>query len=220
MPNPLFAANMDEALESTTAFFTIDPMVSSRLVTLQDALVIGNWGEAVKEDQDLESRLKTQGIEDPQNRDSIPWDDANLFFLSCVKLSPIGQPMPLEAGISKERFGRFPYGDGNPMTYLRNWVRDSKRDSGKFQLLTELQEKLATGFSGTTIEKGIARLEMRGCLTNSETTELRKCLTSKCWMPAAEEPLDGGCHDAAKHLVALLRAAEKRDCGIVLRVHN
>lgn len=211
---------MEEALESTTPFFTIDPMVSSRLVTVQESLILGGWDRVVKNDQDLENRLISQGIENPQERDSIPWDDANLFFLSCVKLSSIGQPMPLEAGISKERFGRFPYGDGNPMTYLRDWIRDSKRDPEKLELLSDLLEKLATGFSGTQIEKGIGRLEMRGCLTISETTDLRKCLTSKCWMPAAEEPLDGGCHDAAKHLVALLRAAEKRNCGIVLRVHK
>ena len=69
------------------------------------------------------------------------------------------------------------------------------------------------------MEKGIGRLDMRGWLTLDETTELRKALTSKYWMPA-NEPLDGGCQDAAKHLLALIRAAEKRRCGILLRVHN
>ncbi|MAS57993.1 MAG: hypothetical protein CMA37_05240 [Euryarchaeota archaeon] len=211
---------MEEALESTTPFLTIDPMVSSRLAPVHKALTGGDWAKVVQEDEELESRLKSQGVETPTERDSISWDDANLFFLSCVKLSQIGQPMPLEAGISKERFGRFPFGDGSPMTYLRDWIRDSRRDTKTLEELSELLEKLATGLSGTSIEKGVGRLEMRGWLSYSETTKLRKCLTSKCWMPAADEPLDGGCHDAAKHLVALLRAAEKRDCGIVLRVHN
>lgn len=211
---------MEEALESTTPFLTIDPMVSSRLIAVHKALTGGDWEKVVQEDEELESRLKSQGVETPSKRDSIPWDDANLFFLSCVKLSQMGQAMPLEAGISKERFGRFPFGDGSPMTYLRDWIRDSRRDTKTLEQLSELLEKLATGLSGTSIEKGIGRLEMRGWLSYSETTKLRKGLTSKCWMPAADEPLDGGCHDAAKHLVALLRAAEKRDCGIVLRVHN
>ena len=72
----------------------------------------------------------------------------------------------------------------------------------------------------TTTGTGFGRLEMRGWLTAEEVTSLRKALTSKCWMPSADEPLDGGCQDAAKHLVALLRAAEKRFCGVVFRVHN
>jgi len=211
---------MEEALESTTPFLTIDPMVSERLDPVHKALSGGDWRKVVQEDKELEMRLRSQGVETPLDRSSISWDDANLFFLSCVKLSPIGQPMPLEAGISKERFGRFPFGDGSPMTYLRDWIRDSRRDTNRLEDLSNLLEKLATRLSGTSMEKGIGRLEMRGWLTKSETTELRKCLTSKCWMPAANEPLDGGCHDAAKHLVALLRAAEKRNCGILLRVHN
>ena len=211
---------MEEALESTTPFLTIDPMVSSRLNAIHEALTGGDWSEVVKKDDELQSRLKSQGIETPTERQSITWDDANLFFLSCVKLSPIGQPMPLEAGISKERFGRFPFGDGSPMTYLRDWIRDSRRDTKSLEKLSHLLEKLSTRLSETSIERGIGGLEMRGWLDQSETTELRKCLTSKCWMPAADEPLDGGCHDAAKHLVSLLRAAEKRQCGIVLRVHR
>ncbi|MBT5184603.1 MAG: hypothetical protein HOM47_05465, partial [Euryarchaeota archaeon] len=45
-------------------------------------------------------------------------------------------------------------------------------------------------------------------------------LSTAIWTPAADEPLDGGCQDAAKNIVALLRSAEKRKCGVLLRVHN
>ena len=34
------------------------------------------------------------------------------------------------------------------------------------------------------------------------------------------EPLDGGVRDGVKHLSALLKAAERRDSGIMLRSHN
>ncbi len=135
---------MEEALESTTPFLTIDPMVSTRLDPVHRALGGGDWDKVVQEDKELEMRLRSQGVETPFDRNSISWDDANLFFLSCVKLSPIGQPMPLEAGISKERFGRFPYGDGSPMTYLRDWIRDSRRDTNRLEDLSNLLEKLAT----------------------------------------------------------------------------
>lgn len=211
---------MEEALESTTPFMTIDPMVSNRLESVYSALQDGDWKSLILNDEELKERLQSQGVENPEDRSSIKWDDANIFFLSCVALSPIGQPLPLEAGISKERFGRFPFGNGSALSYLRDWVRDSKRNPDSLEILVDLLEKLDSRMSGTSMERGIGRLDMRGWLTLNETIELRKALTSKCWMPAASEPLDGGCQDAAKHLLALIRAAEKRRCGILLRVHN
>ena len=211
---------MEEALESTTPFMTIDPMVSNRLESVYSALINGDWKSLILNDEELKKRLESQGVESPEDRSSIKWDDANIFFLSCVALSPIGQPLPLEAGISKERFGRFPFGNGSALSYLREWIRDSKRNPDSLEILADLLEKLDSRMSGTSMERGIGRLDMRGWLTLNETIELRKALTSKCWMPAASEPLDGGCQDAAKHLLALIRAAEKRRCGILLRVHN
>ena len=211
---------MEEALESTTPFMTIDPMVSNRLESVYSALKDGDWKSLILNDEELKERLQSQGVENPEDRSSIKWDDANIFFLSCVALSPIGQPLPLEAGISKERFGRFPFGNGSALSYLRDWIRDSKRNPDSLEILSDLLEKLDSRMSGTSMERGIGRLDMRGWLTLKETIDLRKALTSKCWMPAASEPLDGGCQDAAKHLLALIRAAEKRRCGILLRVHN
>ena len=210
---------MEEAIDATTAFFTLDPMVSDRLEPAFAAISGNGWSKLIANDSELRSRLESQGVDNPEQRDSISWDDANLFFLSCIQLTSIGKPMPLEAGISRERFGRFPFGDGSPISYLRDWIRDSRRKPEVLEQLSDLMEKLATRMSGTSMEKGFGRLEMRGWLTVEEVTELRKALTSKCWMPSADEPLDGGCQDAAKHLVALLRAAEKRYCGVVFRVH-
>jgi hypothetical protein len=86
--------------------------------------------------------------------------------------------------------------------------------------MSELLEKLGSRMSGTSMEEGVGRLNIRGWLTNEETTILRKAIMSLCWTPAAEEPLDGGCQDAAKHLLAMLRAAEKRRCGVLLRIHG
>ena len=194
-------------------------MVSDRLEPAFAAISGNGWSKLIANDSELRSRLESQGVDNPEQRDSISWDDANLFFLSCIQLTSIGKPMPLEAGISRERFGRFPFGDGSPISYLRDWIRDSRRKPEVLEQLSDLMEKLATRMSGTSMEKGFGRLEMRGWLTLEEVTELRKALTSKCWMPSADEPLDGGCQDAAKHLVALLRAAEKRYCGVVFRVH-
>ena len=158
------------------------PLVSDVNIFEEDLLAFS--------DEDLRNRLVSQGLESPEKRDSITWDDANLFFLSCIHLTPVGQPMPLEAGLSRERFGRFPYGDGSPISYLRDWIRDSRRKPDTLEVLSELMDKLATRMSGTSMESGFGRLEMRGWLTAEEVTSLRKALTSKCWMPSADEPLD------------------------------
>ena len=211
---------MEEALEATTPFYTIDPMVSTRLQPVQDALLNNQWSTMISNDDDLRIRLITQGVENPESRDSITWDDANLFFLSCIDLTRDGKPNHLEAGISKARFGRFPYKDGSPLTYLMEWIRISRDNFEQMERLESLLEKLTGCLEGTSIETGTGRIKMQGWLDDEETTELRKCLTSRCWRASADEPFDGGCIDSAKHLVALLRAAEKRSTGVVLRVHK
>ena len=83
-------------MESTTPFLTIDPMVSDRLEPVYSALLGGDWKSLIASDGELKERLQSQGVENPEDRSSIKWDDANIFFLSCVALSPIGQPLPLE----------------------------------------------------------------------------------------------------------------------------
>ena len=211
--------DMEEAMETTTPFLTIDPMISNRLSPVFNALNGGDWGKVIDNDGDLLIRLVAQGVENPVKRSSIPWDDANLFFLSCLDTTKNGRSRPLEAGISKERFGRFPYGDGSAINYLREWMREySKPDI--FAEMADLLENLATRMTGTSMETGVGRMNVLGWLEIDDVTKLRKGITAKCWRPAASEPLDGGCQDAAKHLLALLRAAEKRKVGIALRIHN
>ena len=209
---------MREALDTTTPFSTIDPMVSHRLKAVHEALEFGDWQTAIDNDDNLRIRLLEQGVDNPENRDSIKWDDANLFFLSCVELKN-GKPAPLEAGVSKEKFGRFPYGDGSSITYIQEWIRENKRMNG-FTELTELIDSLSTRLVDTKKENGIGGLTMKGWLTIEEVKQLKKLISSRCWMPAADEPLDGGCQDAAKHFLAMLRSAEKRNCGILLRIHD
>ena len=54
---------MEEAFDATTAFFTLDPMVSKRLIPAFEALSGGDWTELVSNDEDLEQRLTSQGLE-------------------------------------------------------------------------------------------------------------------------------------------------------------
>ena len=57
-------------MDSTTAFFTIDPMISDRLVSVFDALSGGDWEKLITEDDDLLIRLLNQGVENPEDREN------------------------------------------------------------------------------------------------------------------------------------------------------
>ncbi len=209
---------MEDALAGTTPFFTLDAILP-RTAAVEQALLNDTWPDLISNDDDLLIRLASQGIADASSRKAIPWDDANLFFLSCIELDRQNRPAPLEAGISRERFGRFPYGDGSPLTYLKMWVRPSGRNQEGWERMETLLELLGTRLLNTSLQSGVGRMESHGWLSNTEVTTLRKSIVSRCWNPSSDEPLDGGAHDAAKHLVALLRSAEKRDSGVLLRAH-
>ena len=207
----------EDLLTGTSPFLTLDainPIRFSKMV----AVLKGSqeWSEIV--DDDLEKRLRSQGLDDISNRNAIPWDDATLLFTACADLGMRGEGAKLQASISNERFGRFPYGDGSPLSYLVQWMRPSSEDSGSLQTIlshiNSLQNRIPE-----RMKKGSNGLELRGWLDGEEIKQLRLAITSRRWTPAADEPLDGGCHDAAKHLLALLRAAEKRRVGVLLRAH-
>ena len=68
---------------------TIDPMVSDRLESVYSALLDGDWKSLIASDEELKERLQSQGVENPEDR-VIKWDDANIFFLSCVLFHPSG----------------------------------------------------------------------------------------------------------------------------------
>jgi hypothetical protein len=63
-------------------------------------------------------------------------------------------------------------------------------------------------------------MSLLGFITAEGIQLLRKNLSSRAWTASYEEPLDGGVADVAKHLLTLLKGAERRDVGIALRIHR
>ena len=208
----------EDWLAGTSPFLTLDAINAIRFSGMIAVLEgTKDWDEIL--DEDLETRLQSQGMENISNRDSIPWDDATLLFTACVDLGQRGEGTTLQAGVSNERFGRFPYGDGSPLSYILEWIRPSAKKSEYFETIISHIEYLQNRIP-KNMQNGIGGLDIRGWLGTEEIKTLRIAITSQRWTPAADEPLDGGCHDAAKHLLALLRAAEKRRVGVLLRAHG
>ena len=89
-----------------------------------------------------------------------------------------------------------------------------------YEELMALISKLNSSIDGTGFSEGHGGLKIHGWLSRDEASLLRKAIKSGQWGVASDEPLDGGVRDIIKHLVSILRSAERNDVGILLRSHS
>jgi hypothetical protein len=228
---------MDErALSTTSPFYTLDAFNGERATAVMlaiEAAMQGNghlWEELVKNDDLLAKRLRDQGLESPESFSSIQWDNAMLLFTACVELTNDGRPLALGETLTRERFGRFPYGNGSAMAYLLEHIRPNRSitDNDGQALydrmvdgLEHLSHACQDAYRGhDQYENGFGGMQIHGYLTAEAVHQLRKDFASRAWTASYEEPLDGGVADVAKHLSALLKAAERRRVGLALRTHR
>ena len=228
---------MDEEIQaSTTAFFTLDAfdgdLASPRMAAIEQAMNGDEqeWSNLVEAQPTLKERLIQQGIETPSSFATIRWDPAMILFTSCVELTNDGRPLPLGETMTRERFGRFPYGDGSALGYLLLFMRPNRSityQDGQsiYDGLVQLLEQLAHGCEEQQrghqrFEDGFGGMQIHGFLRAEEVRQLRKNLASRAWTASYEEPLDGGVADVAKHFTTLLKAAERRRVGLALRTHR
>ena len=228
---------MDEEIQaSTTAFFTLDAFdgdLASPLMAAIEQAMNGDeqeWNNLVEAQPTLKERLIQQGIETPSSFATIRWDPAMILFTSCVELTNDGRPLPLGETMTRERFGRFPYGDGSALGYLLEFMRPNRSITDHdgesiYDGLVQLLEQLAHGCEEQQrghqrFEDGFGGMQIHGFLRAEEVRQLRKNLASRAWTASYEEPLDGGVADVAKHFTTLLKAAERRRVGLALRTHR
>ena len=228
---------MDEQLQaSTSAFFTLDAFNGALAVEVMNAVEEGQvsnpepWSALVKADEHLQVRLLEQGIENPEDFNAIGWDPATLLFTTCVELNTDGRPLPLGERLTRERFGRFPHGDGSALGYFLEHIRPNRSITDHdgqvmYDSLIDRLQQLAHGCQEqsrghTMFEDGFGGMQIHGFLSADDVRELRKQLASRAWTASYDEPLDGGVADVAKHFSSLLKAAERRRVGMALRTHR
>ena len=150
-----------------------------------------------------------------------PIDPAMMLFLCSVAWKEDGgMPEPLDRGVSRDRIGRFPIEGGNAIEYLLNHTIE-KTDDGLHDLLAKLTLGLDEEFLGEGgFSSGKGGLELCGWLDKKDVTNLRRAIQKGKWAVDPSEPIDGGVADAFRHLTIILRGAEKRRCGILMRKHN
>jgi len=176
--------------------------------------------KAVMENDEIVTRLESQGVTSPESRGEIDWDDATMAWL-CSLPGDGGLPEPLGNDKSRERMGRFPWGDGNPLSYLLEFI--TPFDDG--EELLALVSELALRFSSEKIghdnyRNGAGGLCMLGYLSADEARELQQLLSRGKWAVSRDEVFDGGVREIAKYLVIVLRQAFSRGNGVLLRAHS
>ena len=202
---------------ATSAFYTFDPMkVDAK--ELIDPILKSIKGQH-KELLNVTSRSASLPI--LIEGEGVRFDRATMLFLASLDWKETGEtPEQLCKNNIKEKIGRFPTSDGNAIKYLlKNTSLDS--DDNKFhEVLSKLMNGLSEdslGFSG--FQRGMGGLELMGWLSSEEVVETLKIIKEGEWSISADEPYDGGVQEIIRHLVMILRVAERRSCGILMRRH-
>ena len=226
----------EEQQAKTPAFFTLDAFngdLVPSLVLAMEAAQQGDqatWGAFIDDQPNLRARLTQQGLTDPRTFSTIHWDRATLLFTACLEVDNEGRPLQIGERLTRERFGRFPDHDGSALAYFVEHIRPNRSitdndGSSMYDRIVELMEQLNDGLTEAHhghdgYESGFGGLQMLGHLSASEVGELRRLLAGRSWTVSYEEPFDGGVADIAKHFTTLLKAAERRNVGLVHRRHR
>jgi len=161
-----------------------------------------------------------KSIQELKEGEAPDFDAAMMLFLTALEWkSNDSLPEPLDKGISRERLGRFPIEGGDAIDYLHEYTND-KGNGELHELLAKLNSGLKEEFLGENgYSRGRGGLELCGWLNVKEVKTLRRAIQKGKWSVDPGEPIDGGVSDAFRHLIIILRAAEKRRCGLLMRRH-
>lgn len=228
--------DLDHFAGGTTPFITLDACDGKRaeaVIMALEAHSNGNteqWTILVNQDAELRLRLKKQGVENPEQRQNISWDDATVLFTSCIELSKDDKPLVIADGVLREKIGRFPWGDGSLINYMHEFIRPNSQrrqqdSTNGYETIVNLLEILSQRCGPAHVgheryQNGTAGMNIKGFLNKEQVKELRLALSGRSWSVTADEVIDGGMRDVSRNLIAILRAAERRDVGVFLRTHS
>ncbi len=213
-------------ISSVTPFYTFDPLQGTEVSLFLEILTdcykgIDRLAQLDTECPMIAAKLREQGASFSQGRGDVSWDDATIVFVALRATEADGAPSePLERGISIERLGRFPTNEGNSIAYLRaHLIPEEPGDEG-IQLLAQLDSGLrAESLTHDHLSIGFGGMILHGWLSSDDVTEMRTYLEQSLWKVNQNEPFDGGVREIVRHLLIVLKSAEKRNLGILMRRH-
>ena len=201
-----------------SAFYTFDPIMYDPIILIEP--ILSSIGGDHKELKELittsnEIKLLKEGEESP-------YDHATMLFLSALDWNKDGgMPTPLDNGLARNRIGRFPSDSGNAIEYILEFTREKDGEIYFHELLIKLTNGLAPDNLGEEgFNKGMAGMELLGWLNHEEVRQLLTSMQTGKWAIKSNETIDGGVRDSLRHLLTLLKAADRRKCGIMMRKHQ
>ena len=226
--------------DSTAPFHTFAPIRTDLAGPLADALEAANGGDGSEdkttaddgvlialweEDEEMRQTLLDEGCDLSGGRASCKHSDSMLLLVAISTTDLRGNRLrPFDDGRTRDRLGRFPWGDANPLTYFLAYASnpDKKTDGESNDSTTDclgLVEALDTRLSEEN--RGHDRFSaggygtIYGWLDHDEVRTLERLLARGAYKVSADEPLDGGVADVARNLTMVLRAAQKDGAGII-----
>ena len=201
-----------------SAFYTFEPIVHD-LITLIEPILSSIGGDHINlkkiVSNDSEIQLLNEGEESP-------YDHSTTLFLAALdRNGKDGMPIPLDNGIARNRIGRFPSDSGNAIEYILEFTRENEEEKNFHELLIKLTNGLSPENLGEEgFDKGFAGMELLGWLNSEDIKLLLTSMYSGKWSIKSNETIDGGVRDSLRHLLTLLKAADRRKCGIMMRRHQ
>ena len=171
----------------------------------------------VKSDRNLSKVLKDEGCNLHDGREQCEKNDSSLLLVGLTPLNDAGERVrTFSDGKVRDRLGRYPWGDGNPLSYLRTWSGnppDSEQDV--MILIDKLDEGLFEKSRGHERFENCSFGRLHGILDHDETVLLEKLLSAGLFKVRADEPLDGGVADIMRHLKIVVRSAARQGMGLL-----
>ena len=198
--------------------------ISDRYIEALDKASEGDDSELLlllSSDSKLANNLSLQECDLADGRSQCSKSDSTLLMVGLTPLDDYGERLhfPSDSKV-RERLGRYPWGDGNPLSYLRTWSgnpTDSPEDI--MILLDKLDEGLSEKIRGHDRFEKSSFGALHGLLNIDETKTLERLLSAGSFKVRADEPLDGGVADIMRHLKIVVRIAVKNDVGLLHYSH-
>ncbi len=198
--------------------------ISDKFVELIEEATNGDDAELIaliNNDSELANNLTQQDCDLTGGRKLCSKSDSTLLMVGLTPLDFHGNRIRASSDSNvRERLGRYPWGDGNPLSYLRTWSGNPPNSEEDIMILID---KLDDGLSEE--KRGHDRFEnssfgtLHGILNDKETKKLERLLSSGLFKVRADEPLDGGVADIMRHLKIIVRMAAKNKLGILHYSH-
>ena len=173
--------------------------------------------ELIKSDRNLSKVLEDEGCNLHDGREQCEKNDSSLLLVGLTPLNDAGERIrTIGDSRVRDRLGRYPWGDGNPLSYLRTWSGnppDSEQDV--MILIDKLDEGLFEKSRGHERFENAPFGRLHGILDHDETVLLEKLLSAGLFKVRADEPLDGGVTDIMRHLKIVVRSAARQGMGLL-----